>query len=317
MKRWGQRAVAAAAVATAVAGWPAPVGASSAQHNTTIRPSAQAWYWTVGCGSLVGCGVVAAPIDPFPAGALHVGVIAGVQFATAYLGFGDKAMPAGAQSSKATLTLPLATDPSAAVVNASSAQLEVCTTDELITSADYALSAPPPVNCRHGVLATYHGGAKPSFTVNLLPLLGAHHSLAGRTLALLPAAKPALQTWQVAFDTKSTAPAAARITAQVSYRIRAATQPVPSTAPVASVPSAPVPSAPGPVPPMPAPGAATAPVNVGAAPPVVAPVTIAAHTTLIKGGRYGLVWAVPLGLLLLGWLVGSTATRDLRSLGRD
>jgi hypothetical protein len=66
-------------------------------------------------------------------------------------------------------------------------------------------------------------------------------------------------------------------------------------------------------PPAALPPAAEPPVAVGP-PPVQASVVPASF--VVKGHRFGVLWAMPLGLFLLGWAFVSTSRRDLRSYAR-
>jgi hypothetical protein len=80
--------------------------------------------------------------------------------------------------------------------------------------------------------------------------------------------------------------------------------PIPATAPATTPAGVPIPSG----------TAVTFPTSTTVPGSLAAPVTTKA--VVILGGRYGFVWAVPLALLALGWLVGTAATRDLTQKGR-
>jgi hypothetical protein len=91
--------------------------------------------------------------------------------------------------------------------------------------------------------------------------------------------------------------------------------PIPATAPATTPAGVPIPSgATAESAPTPTGTAVTFPTSTTVPGSLAAPVTTKA--VVILGGRYGFVWAVPLALLALGWLVGTAATRDLTQKGR-
>nr|MDP9101805.1 hypothetical protein [Actinomycetota bacterium] len=69
-------------------------------------------------------------------------------------------------------------------------------------------------------------------------------------------------------------------------------------------------SSPGPLPPVVVVAAPPPPAVAQLAAPYVRPV---ARALTIRAGKYGLVWALPLLLFLLGWAITATAGRELRS----
>lgn len=331
-------ALAAAVLSAGIVVMAALPAAAVPGYGTAVLPTdTEAWYWTAGCSSAIGCGVVAPTSDPYPANTLHVGEDAGQPIEVSYLTLNTSALPAGSVITAATLVLPVATDSSDQALAVSSAQIVACPTTQSFADGQFATTPPPSSNCRVEAHAAYNpGSSEPLFTIDLAPLVRASHgTLTGVGVALLPdPSQPG--TWQVPFNGRRRNVAGQKpITAQVTYRpvqgssvvhrsvvpVSAAAgpnppaggpPPVPTPAPSAVGPPAPATVSPAPVPAGSPPPPVTSPAPVAAAPPA----TPAATGTLIKGGRYGLYWAVPLGLMLLAWLVVSTGGRDIRSYGR-
>ena len=328
--------LAAAVVLSAGAAVVATLPASAVPgYGTALLPTAtEAWYWTAGCSSSVGCGMVAPPSDPYPAHTLHVGEDAGQPLEASYLTLDTSGVPAGSIVTAATLVLPVATDSPDRAFGVASAQIVACPTTESFRDAEFATSPPPASDCQVEAHASYRSGSsEPLFTIDLAPLVEASHgSLRGLGVALLPdASQPG--TWQVPFNGRRRNVAGQRpITAQVTYRPSSVPQvthvsvvpvsgsgPTPAaggsfTAPTAAV-APPPPGATGPAPP-PTPFHPPPQISSSTAPSPVPPAAAATTGALIRGGRYGLYWAVPIGLMLLAWLVVSTGGGDIRSYAR-
>lgn len=296
--------------------------ASPGVSQIVLHTEVEASYWTVDCFTPVGCGQAAPPSDPWPAHTLHVGDLGGTQTQSSYVLLDTGVLPADARVTATTLVLPVATDSEAGTINAASAAIEICRTTSDFADSDFDTAPPPSVNCIVKATATYHATPQPAFTADLAPLLTATNgSLADVGLAIVPATGTA-GAWQVAFNGRDRNLAGQfPITAAVSFVETA------RTTQVAPVPAAPRPPRPAPLAPVAPPPAAAFRTPAGALSsqpaesPTIAPAPAGAATVpiasarLLRGGQYGMVWAVPLGLMLLGWLMFSTVRRDLRSAG--
>lgn len=318
-----------------LAGWSAKASATPGYGTASLPTQIEAWYWTVGCTSPVGCGAVVPPSNPYPANTLHVGYTASQQIEASYFTLNTAALPAGSVITQATLYLPVATDSPAATLNASSAQIRICPTTQSFRSADFATSKPPATDCNIEAAAMYDpGSSEPYFTVNLAPLLKASRgSLTGVGIGVLPDSNQTSGSWQVSLNGRARhVPGQAPITAAVTYQPGRA---VPAPAGLSPTPPARTPTSSASanlptrltnpfVPPATPTGAATptlAPTQASGAPALGAgpsqqsqsPTERVSPAAVIRGGQYGMVWAVPLGLIALAWLIYTTATRDLRS----
>lgn len=292
--------------------------ASPGASQVVLHTSVEASYWTVTCATPLGCGQLAPPSDPWPAHTLHVGLVGGSQTQSSYLTLDTGVLPTDAKVTGATLVLPVATDSGAGTVNAAAASIEICRTTTDFADDDFNTSPPPAVDCLAKATTTYHATPQPAFTADLTSLLAATKgSLSDLGLALLPTSGAA-GAWQVAFNGRDR-----NVAGQLPISAAVTFVETSGAAPAAVVPAAPAPPRPAPIAPVAPPPAdplpSTGSMAQPAAPPSVAPAAPAAGSMpvasgrLLRGGQYGMVWAVPLGLMLLGWLALSTVRRDLRS----
>ena len=292
--------------------WPA--GAAEQRTVTTV---ADAWYATSPlCGVPVACGSGASTTTSYPPDTLHVAMTGGQEAARSYIAFAPTAIPATTRATSGLLILPLAAD--AGTASAETGAITVCLVPAGLPSP--APAAAPATDCKVSSPASYVQGTPDYYSADLGPFL--KHGLDGLTLALIPtpvtATSEVADTWHAAFSGHARkAPGVQHIVAQVSLTTIATAAPTtPSTAPTtAPVSTGAVPPASGPInlPSMPV-SSTTEP----AAPPQVAsatPVTPAVRPAVfsIKGGKYGMVWTLPLALFFIGWAFASTGRRTLRS----
>jgi hypothetical protein len=289
----------------------------AAAEELTVGTSAEAWYTVVPtCTAAVACvpkdaGVP--PVNPFTAGTLHVARLAGTELARTYLKLDLEALPAGATPTGGTLTLPIATDPTAGTLNAEQAQIQACYMVASFTpGALGAIEEPPVPDCftsATATLLTLPEGS--SFVVDLAPF--AERWAAGDAnegLALVPLLNeappgpapvplPSQETWHVALNGMDSA-AAEKITASVSYLLPGSEQlPPPAPLPPAVVPGIPGYSIPGAQPPP----AVTPPATI----PRQAPTVLVAT----RGFEYAGVFVLPLVALAVGSAVSYSLTREV------
>ncbi len=291
----------------------------AAAEELTIGTSAEAWYTVVPtCTAAVACvpkdaGVPA--VNPFTAGTLHVARLAGTELARTYLKLDLEALPADATPTGGTLTLPIATDPTAGTLNPDQAQIQACFMVASFTpGALGSLEEPPVPDCftsATATLVTLPEGS--SFVVDLAPF--AERWAAGDAnegLALVPLLNeapppgpapvplPSQETWHVALNGMDAA-AAAKIIASVSYTL-------PGSEPLSPPP-----------PPLPRAVALGIPgfFIPGAQPPPVAPPTATVPrqtpTVLVatRGFEYAGVFVLPLVALAIGSAVSYSLTREV------
>lgn len=191
-----------------------PVPVASAQPApVTAGTAAEAWYRTLPvqapaeadpCTLPVGC-LPAAPAplpSQYAAGTLHVGVAGGAEESRTYLALDLSGVEPGAEVTGGTLTLPVATDPSAGTTAPDQAALRACAvTAPVEDGVDGSLTGAPPVDCATSSDAAFvpaEAGAPAAFTVDLAPFAEVL-SAGGSSLALVPAEEPG-EAWHVAFS---------------------------------------------------------------------------------------------------------------------
>lgn len=302
---------------------------AGAAASTTVPTRTEAWYDVrPGCSSPLDC--VPAPLtfphQDYPPDTLHVSATAGQESARTYLTL-DSSRLRDKTASAGTLRLPVATD--AGTANPASAKLAACFATGPISEQDGGAGDMPSVDCEFIRVPLRDAGtaSRPAFTVNLAPFLREVNGQVG-DVAIAVMADPETtgpaDTWHIAFNGRDRdVPDDAKIAATVAIT-GTAPPPAPSAAgtDVASVPRpapAELPSIAGDA--LPSVGTAGVPAPQPAEAPELAPASRQPPEPVLRaweipGGRYGIVWALPLALLGLAWLCASTGTRDLRSLAR-
>lgn len=294
---------------------PDPAVAETASR-TVLLPVRDAWFATSPACAQVPLACGSAPtVTSYPQDTLHVGLL-GQEAARAYLEFDTRAVrdPLGG-----LLVIPV--DQDAGTDAPEAASVTACL---VRTPLAEAAGEAPAADCAVSSIGAYLPGDPGTVSFDLGPFLAAPG--ATLTVALLPtpleASSAPAASWHVAFSSvrragTSVPPASAEVDVRPAGGAAPPTVPTPGvlTPPVGVpvVPGSGLPGlAPGVAPPVALPSASPE----AAAGPVAAPLTPAARRSavlVVPGGRYGSVWALPLGLLLVGWAVRATGGRELRS----
>ena len=289
-----------------------PAGAETTAAKVT--PTRDAWYATSPlCGVPAGCGS-GATVTSYPTSTLHVGMVSGQETARAYLAFASDAVPGDQPVLSAQLSIPL--DPDAGTSAPDIAALQVCLVPGGLASP--APSSAPAADCTVSSPASYLPGSPATIVADLGPLVARHPGgLDGLAFALVPTppstSATATTTWHVAFSSAARKDGkAAAVEADLgptpTFDVPTGEVPPPVVADVPAQALPPLVSAPE-----------RAPAVVAAPPPaLVAPtyVPLQSRSFTIKGHRYGVLWALPLALFVLGWVLVSTYNKDLRSYAR-
>jgi hypothetical protein len=290
--------------------------AHAATSTQTLAPSAEAWYQpNPTCASPAGCVTTDAlpaqppaevPMTAYPAGSLHVGLVAGQEIARSYLSFSLSLVDQ--ELTGAVLDIPLDAAPQDGSVQPETAKVLVCSFSGSVTPENGSIATPPTASCNAAAAAAYVATPAPHLHADLAPLLS---DLAnGSGLALVPDVAKSAQTdiWQVVFsshdraDPAKTAPASLGVTLT---DVAPEEEPPVVAPPVAEVPQAPpLVSAPLPTTDIP-----QAPTVSEPAPAVGNPVPQA--RTVNVGYAYPTVWLLPLAFLVVVPLVARSLTRDL------
>jgi len=305
----GLAALVSSALLLAVDLLPAHADASTA----TVSPSRGAWYPTSpACAIPVGCGSDATTTS-YPEDTLHVGVTTGQEAARAYLALSPTALSADVTVASGQLVIPV--DAEAGTAAADVAILQVCAVPTGL--AEPAPAEPPAVDCTLSSPATYVSGTPSTFLADLGVFLarggGRVNGLALAIVPVVPTDSTAVASaWHVAFSS-----AGRKGGSPVVAQLDLAPAPTTTTAPVPVPPLPDVPEAPELALPPLQPAEVLPPPQAPLAQPL-APVQAAVvpSSFVVKGHRFGVLWAMPLGLFLLGWVFVSTSRRDLRSYAR-
>ena len=326
------RALAAALV---LAGASTPATTAAAQPGPVVAPTAvEAWY---NIAPLAAPGLP--PLNPYPPSTLHVGVTGGSEDSRTYLTLDLSRVPAGSTITGGVLILPV--DPDGGTRNLEDVGMEVCLAPDPGVDAEGSLEPPPPVDCSVRSPAVLDEGAdRPRFRVDLAPFAA---RLADGGLALL--ASDATQadgaSWHVAlYRRDNEAAEAVPITATLELGAPgddaqggAEGAPAPTdlgdegTSDATGVrPPAQGSSQPqaGPLADFGLPGDLAAPsatdidppaTDTGQAPPLAGGAASAQPVAIggpLEGGgfRYGVVFVLPLALLVFVWYFGSALTAD-------
>ena len=318
----GGRAVVRVVAATLVAAATSlvVVPAAYADSQTTLSPTAEAWYQpNPSCAAPTGCPPAGPPPNsPYPAGTLHVGLTAKQETARSYL-----ALPFATVTEMitgGTLTVPLDVTQNDGSSNPSTAKIQVCFTSVSVTAVEGSFDAPPKVDCSTAVPAAYVEKPVPHLEADLGAIASKLSSVTG--LVLLPDATKAGPTdsWRVVFSSHSRADAAKTPPATATLSIADPPANSPDQPPVVTLPDSSNQTFGG-IEPATGTGFAAAPavdVPTAQAPtvtapqitaPVTAPVSVA--RTITVGYAYPIVWLLPLAFLLLVPLAARALTRDL------
>lgn len=286
--------------------------------SATVRPSAEAWYQpNPTCDTPLGCLALPAlpppltlPTSLYPAGSLHVGVLAGAETARSYLAY-DLAGLTGTVTG-ARLDVPLDSAPQGGSLSPETATAQVCLFDGTLTAVEGSFESPPRALCLRSAPLAYVATPTPHLHADLGPLA---RDLAGASgLVLLPDATQVAPTdaWHLVFSRTGRTDAGATPPAVLTLALA----PVPVVQPpgVPAAPQAPVPAGNAPPlgtssgPELPAVTAAQVPrVDAGPAPVAVVPQA----GTIRVGYAYPVVWLLPLVLLVLVPATARSLTADL------
>ena len=290
----------------------------AAAEQVTVGTSAEAWHTVLPtCTAAVACvpaGTGVPAVNPFTTGTLHVARLAGTELARAYIKLDLEALPADATLTGGTLTLPIATDPTAGTLSPEQAQIQACFMVAAFTpGALGSIEEPTVPDCftsATATLVTLPEGS--SFVVDLAPFAARWaEGEPNEGIAIVPIPNeappgpapvplPSNETWHVAFNGRDSA-APAKISAAIDYALPAFEQAPPAPVPPAVVPGVPgyfIPGAPPPavLPPPPA-------------PQVQAPaVLVATH-----GFEYAAIFLLPLVGLAIGSAVSYSLTREIEA----
>lgn len=178
--------------------------ASAKRDSVTREPLVEAWYYAnPTCQLATGCVTVPAdtsgvpPINPYPAGTMHVGVAAGLETSRVFLDF-DTADLYGATAAR--LVIPLNTSPQDGSAAPELAKVQVCLFAGQIKPVEGSLSSAPGASCGNRAALTYEAEPTPRLVGDLAPLLGFLPSSGG--IVVLPnvtQVTPA-DAWQVVFN---------------------------------------------------------------------------------------------------------------------
>jgi hypothetical protein len=324
---WRRASVALGLAATSLAFLPLAVAADS---EVALKPAVEAWYQPdPSCTLPTGCVTGVAPpvssptpppepaVSPYPAGSLHVATEAGTERARSYLSFTLPSVEA--RLTGATLEVPVDASPQSGTVAPEEARIVVCAFGGSLQRTEGSLAAPPTTDCTASAQAKYSATPAPRLVADLAPLL--LQVAAGAGLALVPDATAMApdDTWHVAFSMHDREDAAAPPPATLRLALGGAneepidSEPPASPAPVLGAPVTTPPLEVAQAEPLP-PAAAGAPAPTVVAPPpfVAAPQA----STVTVGYAYPTVWLLPLVLLVVIPLVGSTLTMDMSPVGR-
>lgn len=300
--------------------WIAP--SVGAQVGRLVPTDVEAWYTITPQPAPPGL----PPVNPYPPDTLHVGITSGAEDSRTYLSLDLSALSPDATVVGGTLELPV--DPDGGSRNLASADFEVCLVDDPGPEVTGSLDPPPEVDCSltsQAVLEDQGDDGVQRFVVDLSVFAG---QLSQGGLALLPneAARSATASWHVAFfgrenDSVDAEPISARLDL-----VDVGSSPSPGggasvAGPRAQPPSRPTLSlpdfgVPGQLPTVPGPIGDTS-----GAPAPTEPGPGAGGSTLLspllpvgsgggEGFRYGVIFVLPIAILVLGGYFGSVLTRS-------
>ena len=326
------RTLAGAAMLAAASSAPTTVVAQPAPPGPVVVPTAvEAWY---NIAPLAAPGLP--PVNLYPPDTLHVGVTGGAEDSRTYLTLNLAGLPPSATITGGVLVLPV--DPDGGTRDLEGVGMEACFAPEPGSEVQGSLDAPPPVDCSMRSAATYEPGTdRPVFRIDLAPF---REVLDGGGLALLAddTTRAEGASWHVTlYGRENEAPDATAITATLELELPADDgadrEPTP-TGPGDDGPREPT-AAPPPgdgsgevasrLPDFGLPGELAAPsatdIDPGSA-PAGAPSAPAvgegpAKQPVAQAGppddgqfRYGVVFVLPLALLVFVWFFGSALTAD-------
>lgn len=334
MSRRLLRAAAASAVlGTAGLGF-LPVALADTSQ-TTLTPTAEAWYQpnptcaqASGCvtpGALPAAPPAAVPLSPYPAGTLHVGYTGGAETARSYLALPVDSVTGTLRA--ATLTVPLDIAEADGSTQPDTAHLQACLVTSPITPADGSVAEPPKISCDTHAVVKYLATPAPHLEADLAPLLQGLLTTDG--IVLLPDGDTVTETdaWRVVFSAHNRADAAKTAPATITLTLDTGTAEIPvNTPPATYVPPptdtgfpviqpaggtgfAAAPEAPA----FQSPAINNTPAVAAPGPPAAQPATnpVAQILRLPFGAAYPAVWLLPIALLVLVPYVGRALLSDL------
>ena len=178
--------------------------ASAKRVGEQRLPTVEAWYHAnPTCQLDTGCVAVPAdtsgipPINPYPAGTMHVGVILGLETSRVFLKFDASDLTEG---SAVSLVIPLNTSAQDGSATPELAKLQACLFAGGIEPVEGSLSTPPAAACENRALFTYEAEPAPRLVADLSPLVRYLASSGG--VAIMPDLTAVTQTdvWQVVFN---------------------------------------------------------------------------------------------------------------------
>lgn len=326
-----RRVLAAAGVIALAVGVASSAGAADDAKTVTITPSTEAWYQpNPTCGLPVGCVTPASvlallpvpvpvdlpavpltvPLSPYPTGTMHVAYTGGRETARAYLTIPHDKLDGEIVS--ASLEIPLDTSPASGSAVPQNARVQVCTFSSDIAAIEGSIENPPFTLCTDGPELKYEATPKPRLHASLNSIRDALRTTSGIALVPNADAVTATDAWHVAFSTHDRKGATGPAVLTASVR-PVAEEPAAEEEIVDELPSfdefdpgldSGLDFGSALVPELPVDGD-----DLGG--DVAAPVT-PASTTVESGYAYGVVWLLPLVLLLLVPIIARSLTKDLR-----
>ena len=291
-----------AATLLAASGWRGSASAAESD-SLTVHISSAAWYLELPpCAGLLDCSPLP-PLNAYPENTLHVAVLAGLETASTDLAFAFT-LPAGAELTAGTLTLPIDSAPADGSLRPETANMVACLVTGSVEAVRGSLAHPPEADCGVSAPATWDAKQQ-AFSVNLASFVS-HWQGGTGAVALMPASEPpSPDLWHVVFYASTEdSEAAPPITATLRYTISDTSGPAlpPQVATGGPGFTGGVGFGPFPQPSTPAP----APLPTQ---PVVQPLYPGGFAG--PGFAYPIIWALPLVILAGIGAVGRALTKEL------
>ncbi len=290
--------VVVAALAATLLAVPA-VPAAAVPSEVALTTATEAWYHTAPAAALS----TLPPTNPYPAETLHVGIAGGQEESRTDLRFDVSPLGPEDVIEGGTLLLPVDVADSR---SPETADLRACAVTETGPSVQGSFAEPPEADCSIRSPAVFEPGDEPSFTVDLFPF---NDVLTDGGLALVASERSgeALETWHVAFygrdnESADARPIIATVTVTAPDPVDGGFGPLPL-----ADPPPPVEPAPPPQPGIELPSSPETPALPPTEPPLASPPVVPAA----QGFAYSVVWAIPLGLLVMALYLVKALTREV------
>lgn len=170
---------------------------AAAASTSTLHTQREAWYRTSpACVLLLAC---SATQNAYPAGTVHVGILAGQETDRTYIAFDTSQLPSSGPVAGVTLTLPVGGADSG-TVNASAADLEACWVTTPFDTVYGSTDPPPTIDCKKPAAAMYAVDPSPHYSLDITGFFARWMSgTPNNGIALVPAGDSSPSAdWQVA-----------------------------------------------------------------------------------------------------------------------